>query len=191
MSLVRVRNLDKGLAEIAALQHIQEGLRAVLDSLGDAFAILHATVSDVSRDLFQKGAEPVVVIGDDETADGKALCQNQAPQPGQAVGTFGHGHAHPAEIILADHATDRNASPDIHQRHHAVQRLAADILEIDVDTVRTLGGQGVLHLGPILDRVVIDAGVEPQFVCCEGTLFSPARDADNPQSVDLGKLTDE
>src|SRR5690606_13480498 len=107
--------------------------------------------------------------------------QQQAHQCRQAVRTrwqFGG-------VVLGDQAAHRDACVGVEQGHDRIEDLATDVLEIDIDAVRTGVGQVV---GQTVEAVV-EADVEAQLIYRVGTLVRSAGDADHPTALELGHLT--
>src|SRR5262245_64853781 len=78
---------DDELAEVPTLEHAEEGLRCLLQSIDEVLAIPDAAVGDAGADLPQEGGEVLgskVVV--DEAADRQALRQDRAHGSGQVVG---------------------------------------------------------------------------------------------------------
>ena len=81
-------------------------------------------------------------------------------------------------VVLRDEAADRNARKIVEQRQHRLLHGAADILEIDVDAVRTGGFELLRKIG----RAMIDAGIEAELVGYEAAFLGTAGDADRARS---------
>src|SRR5581483_4848922 len=79
-----------------------------------------------------------------------------------------------------------DAAEYVHLRQHGVEHLAADVLEVDVDALRT----GLAKLPGEVAGLVVDAGVEPQLVGDVAALFGSAGDSDRAAALDLGDLSD-
>lgn len=75
----------------------------------------------------------------------------------------------------------------IEQREHRLPDSSANILEIDIDSLRT----GASQLRWKIGRVVIDRGVKPEFVFNIRTFLRPAGDADRPGARGLRELSDQ
>ena len=72
-------------------------------------------------------------------------------------------------------------------RKHGVEDLAADVLEVDVDALRRRG----LEVGCKIAGLVVDAGVEAEFVRHVAALVGTAGDANGAAALDLGDLPDD
>src|SRR5690625_7870538 len=103
--IARLGNLHQRLAEIAALQHVDEGLRRVLDAFGHPFAIFQAPVPDIARHLALEFRETVIMIEAKETLHRQALGQDRAPDRWQPVRDRA---LRPRAAIMRDDAADRD-----------------------------------------------------------------------------------
>ena len=74
----------------------------------------------------------------------------------------------------------------VEQRQHGLEHGAADVLEIDVDALRASGGEPLAQ--PRL--VVIQAGIEAEFLNGPVALCLAAGNADGTAALDLRNLTD-
>src|SRR5262245_37666072 len=90
-------------------------------------------------------------------------------------------------VVLADGAANADAAVECDLGQADVQDLAADVVEIDVDTV---GREFAQAFGHVL-ALVVDAGVEAELVDHKGALVGAASDADGPAALDLGQLADD
>ena len=63
-------------------------------------------------------------------------------------------------VVLGDKPADRNARKVIQQRQHRIENRAADILEIDIDAIRT----GCFQIFAQLGLAMIEARVESELV---------------------------
>src|SRR5207249_723896 len=122
------------LAEVASLQHANEGFWRVFQTVDEVLAITDAAVGDAGADLAQEcgivlGGEFVV----DEPAHREALRQDLAHRGGQPVGAVALFNAG----VLRDQAADRDTREPVEQRQDRLPDRPADVLEVDVDAVRT------------------------------------------------------
>src|SRR5271166_6737331 len=89
--------------------------------------------------------------------------------------------------VMGDEPADRDARKVVQRRQHRIQNLPADILEVNIDAVRTVRFQTFSQLG----LAMVDAGIESEFVLNEAAfLFAPGN-ADGPAAFDLGDLADQ
>jgi hypothetical protein len=89
-------------------------------------------------------------------------------------------------VVVGDETADGNAGKVIQQRQHRLEYWAADILEINIDALRTGGFQILTQLG----LVMIEARVESELVLNEAALLLAAGNADDPAALDLCDLAD-
>jgi hypothetical protein len=148
-------------AEIAPVQHSNEGFRGLVQTVHDVLTITNAAVGNAGSDLVR---EFVVVLlpskfGVDEPAQRQALRQDPA-HGRQPIGAV----TGPRTVVLGDETADRNACVGIERWQHRLPNGVADILEINVDAVWT----GRRQLGWKIGRAVIDGGIEAQFVFHKG-----------------------
>src|SRR5690606_8130876 len=89
--------------------------------------------------------------------------------------------------ITGDQAADRDAAEGIHAREDCIEDLAADVLEVAIDTIRRSRFQ-VLVQAPGL---VVDAGVEAVLLGDDPAFLGAPRDADDPAALALGELPND
>src|SRR4029079_16245128 len=89
-------------------------------------------------------------------------------------------------VVLADRAADHDACLARELGEHLVEDLAADVVEIDIDAVRTVLLEAVAHAAGL----VVDAGVETQLLDHPFALGRTARAADGAAALDLRALPD-
>ena len=90
-------------------------------------------------------------------------------------------------VVGGDQPAHGDAPEQVHLRQHGVEDFAADVLEIHVDPVR----RGGFQIGGQVAGLVVDAGIEAQFLGDVAAFLSAARDADGAASLDLGDLADQ
>src|ERR1700730_14486985 len=88
--------------------------------------------------------------------------------------------------VVGDQPADGNARKVIQQRQHRIEYRAADILEIDIDALRTSRFQIFAQPG----LAMIEARVESELVPNEAALLFASGNADNPAALDLCDLAD-
>src|ERR1051325_545765 len=113
----------------------------------------------------------------------EALHAGAVDEQAHVVGRSADGRG----IVLADGAADTDAAVEGDLGQADVQDLAADVVEIDIDAV---GRELAQAFGHVL-ALVVDAGVEAEFVDHKGALADAAGDADSPPALDLGQLTND
>ena len=123
-----------------------------------------------------------VVVEDDEALHAHALLQKGVEQQWQAIRPIRQIGA----VVLRDYSADRHPCAGIEQRQHCIEYLAADVLEIDVNTVRAVLGQLLWEVaGP-----VIDTGIEAKRFDRMPAFFSAASDTDHAAAFQLADLPD-
>ncbi|KAI6764409.1 hypothetical protein HG530_008198 [Fusarium avenaceum] len=171
------------LAEVLALEHTDETLGGVINTLGGKELSLDTAVGEpllevllvllgVSRAELGVGDEEALhfdLLGDevDETLDSGAL--------------VGGG------VVLGDETTDGDSSADVDVGESSLEVVTTDVLEVDVDTVRGEAGEGVL--GALL--LVVETVVEAELLGDEVELSIVTDGSDNSETLTLGDLTDD
>src|SRR5262249_16853408 len=90
-------------------------------------------------------------------------------------------------VILRDRATAGDAAVIVHLWQARFQNVAADIVEIDVDSLGRRGAQRLEHRAIL----VVDRGVEAEFGCQPAAFVLAAGNADHATTLDPGDLSDE
>ena len=121
--------------------------------------------------------EEAVPVGAPLLAEGR---ESRRPQP---LGRGGPGFS-VRQVVVGDVAADRYAAAFVQQRDDRFEDIAADVLEVDVDAV---GNRGREAFGQPRD-LVVETGIETEFVHAEGALRGTAGDAHGPRPVNLREL---
>src|SRR5690606_38262959 len=112
------------LAEVAAFEQVEEGLRCSLQSLDAVLAVLDAAFGQLARHVAGELRIPrTVVVEDDEAAHGDALGKQGAHQQRQTIRPFRQR----CGVVLGDQPAQRHPRQGIEQRQHGVEDLAADV----------------------------------------------------------------
>src|SRR6185437_5714613 len=172
------RDFHQLLAEVLALQQADQRARRVVQAFDDRFAVLEPSLGNVSREARQRLAVAILPVEHDHSLHPDAVHEHRA-QPLVAVRLL--------RAVLGDQAAEDDARVAVHQPERGIEHCAADILEIDVDAVRTCGAKIVVQI----PRAVIDAGVEAELVNDVVALGPAARDADGATAADLRELADD
>src|SRR5262245_42938789 len=178
------RDTHQCLAEIAPLQHADEGGWRILKPVGDVLAIADAAIGDGSADSAQ---ERRVVLGGefvvDVAAQSQTLAQNLTHGRGKEIwsgsGTRG--------VVLGDQPAHWDARKRIEQGQHGLPNGAADVFEIDIDAVRT----GSLELFGKVGSPMIDGGIEAKLFDDGAAFFATAGDADGSCAGDFRELPNQ
>src|SRR6266536_1617343 len=123
------RQTDDHLAEVVAREEAEESLGGVLDAVHDCLFALDASRLEPAADLGQELGVESEVVGNDE-----ALHQRPVADQGEEVARAGVWRV---EVVLRDHAAERNTGEGIEKPQHGVQDRAAHVLEVDVDALGT------------------------------------------------------
>ena len=121
------------------------------------------------------------MVVDEEALERHAFDQDGAQQARCPVGA---GRRR-GKVVVGDQPAHRDARADVEPGHDGVQHGAADILEVDVDAVRTDG----LERRRQLRITVVQAGVEAQLVHGIATLVRRSGDADGACALEPGDLS--
>src|ERR1019366_10767086 len=87
-------------------------------------------------------------------------------------------------VVHGDQPAHRNAGERIEQWEHGLEYRAADILEIDVDALRT----GCSKTGGEIGCPVVDAGIEAEFLVHIPAFVWSARNANGAGPLDPSDL---
>src|SRR5437868_10656732 len=170
------------LAEIAARQHVDERGRSRLETLGDRLAEFEAAGAEPFHQLVERLVAPRQVAADAEALQHDTLVEEDA-DVAQALTTFWAF----AAVVLRDLSADRHARIHIEARQHGIEDVAADIVEIDVDTLRCGPGER----GVDGARLVVDAVIEAEVGDDVAALLRPTGDADGAAAFDPRDLADD
>ena len=167
---------DEHLAEVLAAQEPDQGARGVLQAVDDVLAVLDAAVADQRADLGQEIRLLAGEVEHDEAAERQSFDQDLAHEQRDAIDAtrqFGR-------IVMRDQPADGHAGERVEERQDRVEDGTADVLEVDVDSLRA---GGLERLGEIRPAVV-DAGVEPELVDDVAAFLLAAGDADRPAALE-------
>src|SRR5262249_6725085 len=87
-------------------------------------------------------------------------------------------------VVLGDEPADDDTREAVHHREHRVEKHAADVLEVHIDTVRAGLTQALAHVA----RLVVDAGVETELAHDVVALGLATRDSHGATTHDLREL---
>jgi 4-amino-4-deoxy-L-arabinose transferase-like glycosyltransferase len=171
---------DQHLAEVLAAQESDQGAWGVLQAVDDVLAVLDSPLSHHRPDLGQEVRLLLRKVEHDEPAQRQPLDQD-----------LSHQHRDPIAadrrlcgVVLRDEPADRHSCERVEEWQNGVEDGTADVLEIDVDSLRAGGFQ---RLGEIRPSVV-DACVEPELLYDILALALAAGNPDRPASPGLGEL---
>src|SRR5467141_2656244 len=169
--------LDQLLAQILAAQQADEGLGRIAQSLDHAFPVLEPSLPQPLLEILVRGRVARGMIRNDETLQLHSVDQ-EGPDVFQAVGL--------AQVVSRNKPAQGDAGKRVQAPQHGVEDLAPDVLEIDVDALRSRLGQTVRQPA----RFVVHARVEAEFLDGVAALFASAGDADRTAALDLRDLPD-
>ena len=152
-------------------------LRRVLDAVGDGFAVLDPALLDHAGELVPRLGIALVPVEHDHALHADAVDEDRA----DVLHLVGLGR-----VVARDQAADDDARERVHHRQDRVEDLAADVLEVDVDAL----GAGRLQVALEVARLVVDAGIEAEFLHDVVALRLAAGDADRAAAPGLGELAD-
>src|SRR5882757_3712421 len=155
------------LAEILPGEQLQERVRKGLDPVHDVFVGFQSAALCPFGQLENRAVVTGLVVEHHESLHAGAIDQQRhvVSRP------LGRGRV----VDLRNGAADDDAGARAKTCEHCVEGLAADIIEIDVDTVGTMPGEtGKYRTAPI-----IDTRIETQLFGNVGTFALPTRNADH------------
>src|SRR5260370_308436 len=165
------------LADVLAVEKSDERARRILEPpLNDVLAIADLPFAQPLRHIAQKIGHAIGVIENDHSLNQRAIDQDRAE-----VGTgtrFGIA-------VLRDEADERNARVNIDPLQHRFQDVAADVIEVDVDSIRT----GSLQRFFEIRRFVVDADVASVLVHDAGALLIRPGNPDHAAAFDFCDLS--
>jgi hypothetical protein len=115
-------------ADIAARQHVDEGGGSLLEAFGDRLAPFEVAGAIPCHQLAERLVAARQVIADAEPLQPDALVEDDT-DVAQALPLAG--------VLLRDLTTDRHPSVGVEVVHHDIEDIAADVVEIDVDALRS------------------------------------------------------
>ncbi len=172
---------DQQLAEVLAAQQPDQGAGGVLQAVDDVLAVADPPLPHHRPDLGQEIRLLVRKVEYDESAQRQSLDQHLNHQHRDAIAADRQLRG----VIVRNQPADGHARERVEQRQNGVEDGTADVLEVDVDSLRAGGFQ---RLGEIRPSVV-DARVEPELVHDIPALALAAGNPDRLASPGLGKLT--
>src|SRR2546423_3951006 len=120
--------LDQLLAKVLTLEERDEALRRVLQAFHHGLAVLQFPFRDIGGQRLERLAVAVLPVEHDHSLDADAVHQHRSPVlDGVRL----------LRVVIRDQPAHHQSREEIHLAQHTVQDLAADVVEIDVDTFRT------------------------------------------------------
>ena len=77
-------------------------------------------------------------------------------------------------VVVTDHAAANHAPKSVHAAQHGIERLAADVIEVDIDP---LGANLHYSLGQVATGFIVDGGVSTELLSDDARLVVAAHDA--------------
>ena len=130
-----LRDAHHQFAEVATFQQADKSLGRGFQSIHNIFSIPDLTGCYPRRHLTAKSRTLIDEFPLDETANEQAAAQDFAHDTRQTI----RSGAWCRIVVLGDQSTDRYAREIIEKRKDGVPDMPADILEIDIDALRTSG----------------------------------------------------
>src|SRR5262245_4062393 len=145
-------DLHHQLAEILAVQQADERGGRFDEALDNGLAAFQLAGLQQDADLTGELAHQADMVGDDEALD------EQPPlHDGEHLGRTCHRLG---VLVLGDRAAEGNAAEIVQPLEYGMEDLAADILEIGVDALRT---ELVEHRAMVVLGPVVEAGIVARF----------------------------
>ena len=160
------------------LQHRDERLGRVLETLDYLLAILQLALFDPLRHLRDPFAEAALKPGHDESFHLQLFHQDMRKQARTLLRL--------SQVVLRDLSADRDPAERVHARKHGVGNAPAHVIEVAIDAI---GAKLLQLLAVIRRRFVIERAVEAQLLDHPIDLFVRACDPHHPATLDLGDLS--
>ena len=139
--------LDERLAAVLASEHPHEGGRRILEPVGHVLAVAQLPLGEPAAEPAQALGETVGVIVDEEAL--------QAGPEDDQKAEVAWRELRLGEVVLGDLAADRHAGAEREPAEDRLRDPAADVVEVDVDTVRAR----LLERGVHVVNLVVDPDV--------------------------------
>src|SRR5262249_42173884 len=179
LKILDILHLDDQLALIRAVEEFIHRARRFLQSVDDIHAIFELAFH-IPFDQFGDG-----FLGARQVIDhDEALHLRASRQDVDQIIWSGHGRC---GVVLRDHSADADTRAEVDHRQRGVEDFSADVVKVDVYAVRA----GSLQ--PLADvlGLVIDRGVEAQFVHDPFAFLVASGNADDATAFDLADLADD
>src|SRR5690606_5332377 len=172
-------DLHQHLAEICALEEVEECLGRILDAFFHRLFPMHLAALNEWPHLGKEFADMLEVVGNDEALNPQALANHL-----NDVGRAGAGRR---VVILLDHAAHGDPPERTHGVDRGFQMRAADILDVHVDALWESLCHGLVEIvaGLVVDRLVDSRDFREPLALLIGT-----GRADHITAMRLGKLAD-
>src|SRR5947207_8387778 len=131
-------NADQQLADVLALEELEQRLGKALEAVDDVFAALQLPLRHPACHLACSERIAIRVSEDHHAGHARAVDEQRElirrPLDRRRI------------VVLRDRTADRDsrAAPDA--REHGIEDVAADVVEIDVDTLRAVLPQALLYV---------------------------------------------
>src|ERR1044071_2216165 len=171
----RSGELDQLLSKIFALEERDQAAGRALQPFEHRLAVLESTLAEVAGKRVERLAVAFLPVEHDHALHAQSVDEDRAPVA-HAVGV--------GRVVVRDRAADDDTAEQVRARQHGVEDLAADIVEVHVDALRT----GLLKRRGEIAALVVDAGIEAELVLHVRALLASAGDADGAPTPDLREL---
>lgn len=181
--LLKLRDLQNGLAEVLAREQAKEALSGVVDTLSDTELGLVGTLVNPLLDVLLVVGKVLgahTLVADDEALNLQAL-GNDLHKVADGVLLTRSG------VVLRDHTAADDATEVVHGVDRSLKVFTTNVLVVDVDTVGSKSGEGI---GRLL-VLVVEGTVEAKVVGDVVLLLVIADGADDLQALVLGELANE
>src|SRR5262245_20573368 len=177
--LIFISHLDDQFALVRSLEEFVHRARRFLQPFDDVNAVFEFAFH-IPFDQFGDG-----LLGAGQVIDhDEALHFRAADQDVYQIVRAGDGIR---GVVLRNHSADADPRALVDHRQHGVQDFSADVVEVDVYAVRA----GPLQRLTDVLGLVIDRGVEAQFVHDPFAFLVASGNADDAASFDLAYLADD
>src|SRR5215207_2537281 len=172
-----LRDFDERLAAVLAAEHAHERRRCVLEPVGDVLAPGELPLRHPGSESHRRLVVAVRIVGDEKALHPRSKDDQQAGSEGR-LGTL--------EVVLGDLPADDDPRADAQPAMYGRRQLAPDVVEVDVNAVRT----GGLQRGSQLVVLVVDRDVVAVELAV-GALVRAAGDPDRAAPHQLCDLPDD
>ena len=169
-------NLNKTFAQVVAAHHADERRWSVLDAVDNIFRVHQFTATQPVGELRNDLIKVVHIIAYAESLDAR-FCPKYAGRVAQRVLVA-------AVVVLRNLPADGHAPAMPEPRQYSVQRCAAHVVEIDVDTIRAMFVQRSIEICLLVVERRIQSGVLTQM----RNLVIRACGPDNSRAMYAGQL---
>jgi len=136
-------DFDDQLSEVLTFEHANQCFGCAVEAFDYVLPKANAAFGNPCAHLIQNRRPLIPELANDEAAQGQAADQDLSHGRRESIGAV----RVPGAVVLRDQTANRHPCVLVQERQHRLPDSTADQFEIDIDTVRTGGGQLVGKLG--------------------------------------------